>query len=379
MALLRGIRLSHLIALALIADAVALVFWLTDTPHVHYNGHGIPLVNQGRFAIFQSWLGGHETPYTPAGFLWAFDPLDRVLISLLLVTAALFGLLGFNHLRGRPNSRLARIPWPPARRLNLAACLVIVAGIAVVLAWEANSWRFWPLRMKYVSKADHARHLAKRARDGIEWNREKAAKAEAVLKNPQFPDHVSRIRRESLLGEQQATAAYMTRRARALESEAAYYDRLASKYDSAIRNRLAAVEPDPPAPERERFGWELIDDRDYREALKWYDAMIEKYPSWAFAHEDRARILATAPDGQLRDGKAAIASATLALDLIGNAPDTLKMSVLASAYAEAGDFAKAIEWQTRAETLTATSNGKPFTPSRMLLDYRAGKPYRMPK
>src|SRR4051794_34094392 len=153
----RSIRPTHLVALALIADAVAIVFCLTAAPSLHKDGHGVQRPEFGRMDIVRSWVGGHETPWTLVGFVCAFEPMDRVLGALLLVTVILFGVLLVATMRSRPNSRLSRIPWPPPMRLSIAASLVIVAVVALDLAWEVNSWRVWPARLRYVDKSDKSR------------------------------------------------------------------------------------------------------------------------------------------------------------------------------------------------------------------------------
>lgn len=60
----------------------------------------------------------------------------------------------------------------------------------------------------------------------------------------------------------------------------------------------------------------------------------------------RAGIWATCPDANFRNGKKAVASATKALDL--DPKNAIVMNVLASAYAETGDFAEAVRWQEQA-------------------------------
>jgi tetratricopeptide (TPR) repeat protein len=60
-----------------------------------------------------------------------------------------------------------------------------------------------------------------------------------------------------------------------------------------------------------------------------------------------ARVLATAPDAKLRDSKRAVEAAKKAVDMI-KYRDGRFLDTLAAAYAEAGDFDKAVEAQQRA-------------------------------
>ncbi len=375
----RSIRPTHLVALALIADAVAIVFCLTAAPSLHKDGHGVQRPGFGRMDIVRSWAGGHETPWTLVGFVCAFEPMDRVLGALLLVTVILFGVLVVATMRSRPNSRLSRIPWPPPMRLSIAASLVIVAVVALDLAWEVNSWRVWPARLRYVEKSDMARSRARNARDAARWSREIVSKHEAELRDPHLPDGVSHRRRESYLAGFRADAVNMKRRARELDAEADYYERMARKYELAATDARASVQPDPPPPEHELFGWEWMDRKDYRRALDWFEAQIREYPDWRLAQERRAWILATAPDARLRNGKAAVESATRACELDDCEADVEMMMTVAAAYAESGDFATAVKWQIKAVAVAKAARRNFGFAKDRLADYQVGKPYRSPK
>ena len=64
-------------------------------------------------------------------------------------------------------------------------------------------------------------------------------------------------------------------------------------------------------------------------------------------HMNLARCLATAPDAKLRDGKKAVEAAKKAVDMI-KYRDGRDLDTLAAAYAEAGEFDKAVETQQKA-------------------------------
>jgi carboxyl-terminal processing protease len=85
-------------------------------------------------------------------------------------------------------------------------------------------------------------------------------------------------------------------------------------------------------------------------------------------------ILAACPDPAVRDGKRAVASATRACEA-GKWRDGDVLDTLAAADAEAGDFAGAVKWATRASGLAPGKSGEML--ARLAL-YREAKPYRIP-
>jgi tetratricopeptide (TPR) repeat protein len=81
-------------------------------------------------------------------------------------------------------------------------------------------------------------------------------------------------------------------------------------------------------------------------ALADYDEAIRIEPSSAPYLNGRAWILATAPDDNVRDGPQAIADALAANELEPQSPAFL--DTLAAAYAQNGEFEKAVDMQQRA-------------------------------
>jgi tetratricopeptide (TPR) repeat protein len=90
-----------------------------------------------------------------------------------------------------------------------------------------------------------------------------------------------------------------------------------------------------------------------------------------------ARVLATCPDPVSRDGRRAL---ELALAVHESAPSVDHTETVAMAWAEVGDFERAIEWQERAIAQVEAEGGEPPAGAarRRLESYRAGEPVRSP-
>ena len=87
-----------------------------------------------------------------------------------------------------------------------------------------------------------------------------------------------------------------------------------------------------------------------------------------------ARIRASCPDAALRDGKIAVESAIRACELT-SWKQARCLDTLAAACAEAGDFAAAVNWQTKAIELEANPAQEADYRARLKL-YQKKKPYR---
>ena len=77
----------------------------------------------------------------------------------------------------------------------------------------------------------------------------------------------------------------------------------------------------------------------------------------------------------MRDGKEAVDSATKACELT-EWEKASYLGTLAAAYAEAGDFAAAVKWQTKAIELGKNEKEKEKYGKRLKL-YKEKKPYRL--
>jgi len=86
-----------------------------------------------------------------------------------------------------------------------------------------------------------------------------------------------------------------------------------------------------------------------------------------------AWVLATSPDAKLRDGRRAIELAEKACELSEYKLAHI-LSTLAAAYAETGDFDRAVEWSTKAVELGDENHGDAL--KKELESYKAKKPWR---
>jgi tetratricopeptide (TPR) repeat protein len=98
-----------------------------------------------------------------------------------------------------------------------------------------------------------------------------------------------------------------------------------------------------------------------------------KDPTNAYPYQELAWLQSTASDARFRDGKKAVKNALRACELNeGEKPANL--CILAAAYAEAGNFDAAVEWQSKADDL-ANSEQRAWWQPRLSL-YKANQPYR---
>jgi tetratricopeptide (TPR) repeat protein len=127
----------------------------------------------------------------------------------------------------------------------------------------------------------------------------------------------------------------------------------AGEFERALEHLTKAISrgPEVPSPKiataffaRAEVGWLT---GDYRRSLADADEAIRLQPQFAAAHNLRAKLLATAPAPDLRNGAQAVDAATRACELSGW--KTLEfVDTLAAAYAESANFTEAVKWQETA-------------------------------
>jgi tetratricopeptide (TPR) repeat protein len=148
------------------------------------------------------------------------------------------------------------------------------------------------------------------------------------------------------------------------------------KYDEAITDFTAAIElyPENEVSYRNR-ALAHTRKKDFAKAAEDYAKAVEANPESAIARNGLAWLLCTAPDEKVRDGKRAVESAQKACELTefknGGYLDTL-----AAAYAEVGEFDKAVEWQEKALKAGDLPIKDVDAARKRLEMFKAKKPYR---
>ena len=139
-------------------------------------------------------------------------------------------------------------------------------------------------------------------------------------------------------------------------------------YDEAIR-----LDPSDPRTFANR-GATRHARKEYDLALADYAASLRLDPDHPAALNNLAWLRATCPDPRYRDGRLAVESAARASDLARRKEPT-RLGALAAAFAESGDFAKAVEWQGLANGLYPDPEDRRKGEARLKL-YADKKPYR---
>jgi len=112
-------------------------------------------------------------------------------------------------------------------------------------------------------------------------------------------------------------------------------------------------------------------------AIADYDEILTTNPDYAVAVNNKAWTLCTANVEKVRDGKKAVELATKACELT-QWQNAGYIDTLAAAYAEAGDFEKAVKYQTQVmEDAELVKREGTELKDRLEL-YKAKKKYRLP-
>lgn len=150
-----------------------------------------------------------------------------------------------------------------------------------------------------------------------------------------------------------------------------------SEFDLAIQDYNVSIEVSPrysPAFDARGSAWAHKGDFE-RAAADFEAALRVSQNGYSRAKNNFAWLLATAPDSKFRNGKRAVMLAVEACEStrwqIAGYVDTL-----AAAFAEAGNFAKAIEMEKRALEIGISNDAQRKKADARLELYRQGKPFR---
>jgi tetratricopeptide (TPR) repeat protein len=148
-------------------------------------------------------------------------------------------------------------------------------------------------------------------------------------------------------------------------------------YDRAIKDYQEAIRLDPkyayPYGNRAIARSKM---KQYAEAVLDFEEALRLAPSMDWLHHSYAFFRATCPESDYRDGKKAVELAKKAIELADSDADWEYHATLAAAYAEAGQFDKAVEEQTKAlEDKSLDREDRDKMEQRLKL-YREKKPYR---
>ena len=113
---------------------------------------------------------------------------------------------------------------------------------------------------------------------------------------------------------------------------------------------------------------------DYDKALADYDEAIRLDPTFVDALDGQAWLWATCPDAKYRDGRKAVDSAIEACEL-SQWKNPISLDVLATAYAEQGDFEKAVQYEEKASRIAAHPSARKQREDRLAI-YKRKTPYR---
>lgn len=121
---------------------------------------------------------------------------------------------------------------------------------------------------------------------------------------------------------------------------------------------------------------------EYAEAIADYNHAISLGPATQIGtvevYNDLAWLLATCPQAKFRDGKQAVVNAKTAW-AISMERSAFVMDTLAAAYAEAGDFTSAVEWEQKFLFRPQLSDEEMKQGKRYLLLYESGRPFHQKK
>jgi tetratricopeptide (TPR) repeat protein len=276
----------------------------------------------------------------------------------------------------------------PAAVVLTTACLAVLLGLIVLTRAQCRTWRTAETMWANVLRYEEYRGWVAHNNLGVALNQQGRLDeattefTEALRLKPD--DAFAHNNLAFLLCKQGRFDQAMAEYTEALRIDPGYanaHSNLASallvkgQRDEALAHYTDALRLNPDHRDAHLGVGMILDDQGRRdEALAHYAEALRLNPDTAIAHNNCAMIWATAPEAKYRDGRRAVASATRACELT-DWKEPVFLDTLAAASAEAGDFAAAVKWQTRAIDLLADERRKNDFRARLKL-YEARRPYR---
>ena len=148
--------------------------------------------------------------------------------------------------------------------------------------------------------------------------------------------------------------------------------------EAAARQFRLAVKLNPGFAEAyHQWGMTLLLQQKTAEAIGHWRQATHLKPDWSEPLNNLAWVLATDPHPELRNGAEALHFALRALELAGT-NDVRILDTLAAAYAEAGDYGKAVGTAQKAQALAVAEKRQSLAGqlNQRLELYRSNQPYR---
>ena len=264
-----------------------------------------------------------------------------------------------------------------ALRFRVRTALAAIAILCLYLGWEIHGWRTWRVRSLYLRRAATESRYENEHRSLLQRRRAELARLietdPAQLTDLSSPSRASTDQKPHMLQICSIPRPVDTR-----DQVAVGPDHSLRRAQNQVRTGgsepMGGRSPTSHCPNPNSGRTTGLHSADFARAFAAYDELARTYPDFVEAHLNPAWVRATCPDARFRDGKLAIASATRACELT-HWQDTGELSILAAAFAEAGDFAQAVKWQQKVVALTTEPRSAQVGRARLTL-YMADKPYR---